>query len=267
MKKKIWIIDAIALVGFLLLFKPQITGFSLHEWLGLAIGVLLLIHFLQHWHWVKAIAKCMARVKAKQRIKFGIDGAIATGFITIIFTGLVISSLLDLDLLNYATWREVHNVASYTTLVLLLAKLALHWSLLKNTFAKAFRPAEQQPALTPMGVSRRKFIKESGFAVAGLLIGISGIAAILKSTEAAPQDAPTRSATQTPQPVLNQATTAPQSTQTMPPSPTATPQPTPTAVAQTGRVLCNKACAFPGRCRLYVDNNQNALCDRGEPIW
>ena len=270
MKKKIWIIDIIALVAFLVLFKPQLTGFSLHEWLGLAIGIVLLVHLLQHWNWVKAIARCLARVKAKQRIRFSVDAAIAAGFFTIIFTGLVISSILNLDLRNYPAWRDVHNVASYATLGLLALKLALHWSLLKNTLGKAFRPAEKQQALTPMGISRRKFLKASGFAAAGFLIGMSGLAVLLKNTEAAPQQEPTPSPTQADQPASTQvtrSTVAPQSTQTAAPSPTATLQPTPTAVVQTGRVLCNKACAFPGRCRLYVDNNQNGLCDRGEPIW
>ena len=203
MKKKIWIIDIIALVAFLVLFKPQLTGFSLHEWLGLAIGIVLLVHLLQHWNWVKAIARCLARVKAKQRIRFSVDAAIAAGFFTIIFTGLVISSILNLDLRNYPAWRDVHNVASYATLGLLALKLALHWSLLKNTLGKAFRPAEKQQALTPMGISRRKFLKASGFAAAGFLIGMSGLAVLLKNTEAAPQQESTPSPTQADQPAVD----------------------------------------------------------------
>jgi len=47
--------------------------------------------------------------------------------------------------------------------------------------------------------------------------------------------------------------------------------PTPTAtsvsVVQTGVALCRYSCPYPGKCRKYVDNNGNGLCDRGEPIW
>jgi hypothetical protein len=48
--------------------------------------------------------------------------------------------------------------------------------------------------------------------------------------------------------------------------PTATAVPTQAAqvATTTCTVLCNKGCAYPGRCRKYVDSNGNGLCDRGE---
>ena len=73
-KKKIWIIDIIAFVGFLLTFKPQITGYTFHEWLGLAVGFTLLLHLLQHWRWVKSICRTLNCAKTKLLIRFFLDG-------------------------------------------------------------------------------------------------------------------------------------------------------------------------------------------------
>lgn len=267
MKKKIWIIDFIALIGFLLTFKPQITGYTLHEWLGLAVGLVLMVHLLQHWRWVVSMTRIIRRVKAKQRIKVILDSMMAAGFITIILTGLVISSILNLDLLNYDTWCIVHFVASYTTLVLLVAKVALHWTLIRNTFARAFHLAEKQGALSSEQLSRRKFLKATGFAALGFMVGVGGLASLRKNTKAAPEYPSSQPSVQTDEPLATQATTAPASTQETTPGATATAQPTPTTVVQDGQVLCRKGCAYPGSCKDYQDNNQNGLCDLGEPIW
>ncbi len=181
MKKNFWIIDALALIGFLLALKPQITGYTVHEWLGLAVGLVCLVHLIQHWHWVVSISKIMDRVKAKIRIRFTLDLMMATGVMTIIVSGLVISSLLSLNLLNYDTWRIVHVASSFVTLVLLIWKIALHWDLIKGTVARAFSHPEKREALTSEQLSRRRFLKDAGFASLGLLVVAGGLSSVLNN--------------------------------------------------------------------------------------
>ena len=284
MKKKIWIIDILAFIGFLLTFKPQITGYTFHEWLGLAVGFALLIHVCQHWRWVKSITRTWVRVKTKLRIRYFLDCLMGLGLITIILTGLAMSSILNLNLSNYEAWRIVHFSASYTMLILLVTKIALHWSLINNLIAKAFKRSDNQGVMTPEQVSRRKFLKDAGFASAGLL-GLlaagAGVKGLLKNVTGASASVEDQTATQVEQVATAQPTASAEVTQapatnatsnatsTAQPAATYTLEPTatPTTVVKTGRALCNKHCAYPGRCRLYVDNNQNKLCDRGEYIW
>jgi len=284
MKKKIWIVDIFAFVGFLLSFKPQITGYTFHEWLGLGVGFALLLHLLQHWRWVLSISRTLSRVKAKLLIRFFMDGLMGLGLFTIILTGLVMSSILNLTLIHYESWRIVHFSASYITLVLLVAKIALHWRLINNMIAKAFSRPDNQRVMTPEQVSRRTFLKDAGVAsvgLLGLLVAGSGVNALLKNVRGASANVENQNGSQVEQAAMAQptattaatrastsnvtsnalATTQPTATYTL--EPTATP----TTIVQTGRALCNKHCAYPGRCRLYVDNNQNGLCDRGEYIW
>lgn len=273
-----------AFIGFLLAFKPQITGYTFHEWLGLAVGFTLVLHLLQHWRWVKSICHTLNCAKTKLRIRFFLDGFMGLGLITIILTGLVMSSILNLKLSHYESWRIVHFAASYITLVLLVAKIALHWRLINNMLAKAFSRPDKQAIMTPEQVLRRKFLKDAGFASMGLLglvVSGAGVNALLKNVRGASANVESQAVTQADLAATAKPTTVStatrDSTSNIMPDPLATVQPTtaytleptstPTTIVLTGRALCNRHCAYPGRCRDYVDNNQNGLCDRGEYIW
>lgn len=287
MKKRVWLIDLIAFVGFFLAFYPRITGYGLHEWLGLAVGATCLVHLIQHWRWVVNISKKLEGVKAKIRFQYFIDAMLAIGFLGIILSGLVISSLLNLELMNYDTWRIIHVVSSFATLVLLVVKLALHWGLIKNTVAKVFHPSEKPETLTAVQLSRRSFMKDAGFAGLGLLVIAGGLNTVLEHVAAsAPEDGSTSTAQTNPDTALEttstQASTATtasvqttennlvateESIVAAEPTVTTEPTATPNTVVQTGRVLCNRHCSFPGHCGKYQDTNQNGYCDRGEAIW
>jgi len=51
-----WITDAILMVGSWLLSSGSNRSF-LHQWLGLALGLLAGYHFVSHWDWVKSVAR------------------------------------------------------------------------------------------------------------------------------------------------------------------------------------------------------------------
>ncbi len=277
MKKKIWIIDLLALSGFLLTFLPQITGYDLHEWLGLAVGATLIVHLIQHWRWVVSISKNLQKSKARLLIRYFLDGLLALGLTGIVLTGLVISSILNLSLVNYEAWYVVHFSISYISLVLLLLKITLHWKQINNMIACLFKHERCEPELTPAQVSRRLFLRDAGFASIGLFVAGSGINSLLRNVAEVSASnivqVPTQAATatQAPGPTAFSATLqtgSPQETVTAPrATDTLAPSATPTATTASGKALCNLHCAYPGKCRKYVDNNGNGYCDRGEFIW
>lgn len=280
MKRKVWILDLLALVGFVIAFYPRLTGYTLHEWLGLAVGLTLIVHLLQHWRWVKCVSHMLERVKPNQRIKYLLDVMLAVGFLTIILTGLVISSLLNLPLNRYDVWRVVHFASSYVTLAVLVIKIGVHWDWVKCTIRSAFKhpiSSVTPVPLTTQHLSRRAFLKDAGLAAVGLLVIGGGMNILLKNTHASvEQNTPDPTQTINPSNPTS-IVTSPQAMQTqsnapaVPLNPTATytpmPTATPTVVVQTGKVMCNRGCAYPGQCKKYRDNNGNGLCDLGEPIW
>lgn len=277
MKKKIILIDIIALLGFVLTFYPSLTGYDLHEWVGLGVGSVLLVHLVQHWRWVCSISKKMACLQRKIRMRFIVDVMMATGFVMIIFTGLVISALLNLQLAHYETWRDLHFASSYATLVMLALKTALHWQWLKGTLRNAFKPAKSLETLSSQQLSRRMFLKQAGLAGLGLAALAGGVGALLSSSKPVAAGSQANAAPTTPTIPTQQPTkvsTAMPTSVVADTNPTALPpiaQPTPTATAVvpavTGVALCRYSCPYPGKCKKYVDNNGNGYCDRGEPIW
>ena len=50
-----WLIDLGLLAGYLLSFYLDLTGVNLHQWLGVGVTVLALIHLILHWDWVTAV--------------------------------------------------------------------------------------------------------------------------------------------------------------------------------------------------------------------
>ncbi|HEY2639883.1 MAG TPA: hypothetical protein VGI66_08360 [Streptosporangiaceae bacterium] len=44
--------DAAILVGYTVAYSYGFTGVVIHEWLGIALGVALLLHITLHWDWV-----------------------------------------------------------------------------------------------------------------------------------------------------------------------------------------------------------------------
>ena len=45
------LVDAAILVGYTVAYSYGFTGVVIHEWLGIALGVALLLHITLHWDW------------------------------------------------------------------------------------------------------------------------------------------------------------------------------------------------------------------------
>ncbi len=288
-KSSKWIVDAIALVALLLVFIPDLTGLVLHEWIGIVIAGVLLVHFLQHWDWVMNTSQRLPKLKSKVLSRYLVDGILVLGFSVITITGLVISSLLMLPLANYEIWRLVHVFSSYLTALMLVVKLVMHWEMIAKMMKKVFDP--NQESLTPSQQKRRYFLRGFGVTAVASLIAIAEIKEWINKTggigEGITQDlADTVNPVNTEVPVMEpttpptlelveqseiaaiEATIMPTAEPTE--MPTVEPTIIPTEVSEqaiTGVVKCRKGCSYPGKCGRYYDDNNNGKCDLGEPIW
>lgn len=300
MKKNKWIVNGIAVFALLLVFLPDLTGFSLHEWIGLAIAGVLLVHFFQHLDWVVKTTQRLTSLKWKVFSRYLVDGVLALGFAAITLTGLVISSLLMLPLVNYETWRLVHVIASYATAILLVVKLAMHWEMIAKQIKDLV--AIDTATMTPAQQDRRKFLRGFGVTAIASLIAIgeikewigktavfevideSGIDESVESMVIIPTMEPTDDsevlqdsgslAEVVDEEIVENAEVETEQTEdaTIPTEvptvePTTEPTVEPTEVLVSGVVKCRKGCSYPGRCGRYFDDNQNGKCDLGEPIW
>ena len=61
------IIDILLLIVTFLLVNMDVTGHLIHEILGIAMVILLLIHIVANWNWVKSVTKNIKKVKNKRK--------------------------------------------------------------------------------------------------------------------------------------------------------------------------------------------------------
>lgn len=284
-KKKLWIVDALSFVGFLFSLKPSITGYAVHEWLGLAVGGVLLVHLLMHSNWILCVMKNFGSVKAKMRLNFMIDLFLGISFLLILITGVIISDILSLILSAriFLFVRNVHVISSYAALGLLFIKIGTHVDWIVNTTKGMFgfksravkKPilaisaneissgamcGSENPNLVAKNQSRREFMRLTVFGGLGIVVAGKG----LLDWNQAQQDFIDKSS--------QDSITSNQNTDILT---TAETNSQPVLVSNIeldplleGVSACRKGfqCEYPGRCHDYQDVNNNGLCDLGEVL-
>jgi cytochrome b len=133
------LIDSIIFLAFLLAMEPRITGEQIHEWLGAAFFLTLLVHLILHWKWVvNTVGKFFKKMALSSRINLIIDFLIFIAFITLNVSGLMISktllSSLGISLAHGGSWKQIHSLAADVTVYLLAIHIALHWKWVSSAF-------------------------------------------------------------------------------------------------------------------------------------
>jgi hypothetical protein len=292
-----WIIDAVLFAGFVLSFFLDLTGVDLHQWLGMALGVLVAYHLVAHKSWVEAVTqRLFGRTSGQSRIYYAIDVALLLGFYLILLTGLMMSTWLALPLQNYLAWKNVHVVVSITALLLVCLKIGLHWRWIVTVAERCIfvcsSPVKNglvgKQVAAPASAGRRDFLKLMGLVGAATVVATGSALNGLDWPSEQESDLNTGAAKeQTNDSSLAKASTMAQELPVLTLTPVSvapdvplldsTPTPellsTPTPIysasaepAKSCIVRCDNHCSYPGRCRRYTDANQNGLCDFGECV-
>lgn len=141
MKKSALIVDAIALVVYLLAANPSITGIPLHEWLGLGIVVVLLIHCIMHYDWfARAFKGSFKQPTLALTGRLALNVLTAISFVVCVVSGLLISGtvlpMLGLYADGYYFWNPLHSFSAKLLLALIIVHLVLHASQMWAYFKK-----------------------------------------------------------------------------------------------------------------------------------
>jgi hypothetical protein len=199
------------------------------------------------------------------QLKFLVDGVLLVGFVSILGTGLVISTWLDIPLGNYTDWLSIHIIASITTLLALLVKLALHWRWIarttRETFSQAAISAIKPVNLQPVPIEKRSMDRQDFLKVIGVVAGGS-LLALMSATKslAALQDVATNTTT---------TSSSQSSTNDFPTwysNQSGIPQSSARNLSTNSgcSIQCGNRCSFPERCHRYTDADNVNLCDFGE---
>ena len=124
-------LDALLLVAYTLAYSLGFTGIATHEWLGIGLGVVLLVHLTLHWglgapHHPEAAAPGRPRA-----VRLVVNLLLLLSMTLCIASGILISevALLELGITLRANpfWRQMHDATATLTLILVPIHAALRW--------------------------------------------------------------------------------------------------------------------------------------------
>ena len=129
--KKNLAIDAVALVAYLVAANPALTGIGVHEWLGLGILVVFLVHCIVHVDWVGSAIVGFGNATWGTRGNLALDALILVAFMVVTVSGLCVSGAvlpaMGLYSEGYFFWDPLHAISAKVLLALLLVHVVVHW--------------------------------------------------------------------------------------------------------------------------------------------
>ncbi len=294
-------VDIVLMAAFLIAMKPFVTGIAFHEWLGLALGGGLVLHAILHWRWIVSVTcRFFAKLPLKLRVYYLLDLLLLGAFTVITLSGVLISRVaLPFFRVQGGYFHRlavIHSWTSYVTLGLLIVKLVLHWTWIKNAIkcqvsalrnllgskqvctppSLAFVPLTCKRETHSHKISRRHFLL-LGFSAACIIL-LASINKDRGTPEHSDADS-TAGAVADPRSPIAEApveevpsvalmtTDEPSTPAPLVPTVTPTAVPTTTPSAPRGMVRCPYGRIndpYPGRCHRYRDANGNGLCDLSE---
>ena len=130
-------IDVVLFVLILLLLSPRLTGLPVHEWLGLALGIPVLVHLLLSWSWIsRATLSVPVRAGWRHRINYVLNWLLFALIILEITSGIVISVValpqMGISTVEDGAWRLLHNRFLNFLVLLVGIHTAMNWNALRT---------------------------------------------------------------------------------------------------------------------------------------
>jgi uncharacterized protein DUF4405 len=124
-------LDALLLVAYTLAYSLGFTGLAAHEWLGIGLGAVLLVHLTLHWDWVVRTTRKLFRRGGRERFVWLVNLLLLLSMTLCIASGILISEValreLGITLPASSFWRQMHDTTATVTLILVPVHAALRW--------------------------------------------------------------------------------------------------------------------------------------------
>lgn len=138
---KTLVVDLVALVVYLVVANPAITGIDLHEWLGLGLLAVFFVHLLSHADWVaEALRGAFAHLSWGRTGNLVLDLLIVVVLMAVAVSGVMVSGAVLPTFGWYAQgyyfWDPLHAVSAKALLALLLVHVVVHGKWIAAWFKK-----------------------------------------------------------------------------------------------------------------------------------
>ena len=131
------VLDTVLLLSLALLLEPRFEGLALHEWIGLAVIPLMIVHILLGWGWIAtSIIRLFKPGMWRLRVNALLNSLLFIAFVVTCFSG-VMTSFIALPALGVAPhdfegWRILHGRSEAFLEVLAALHVAMNWNWIAN---------------------------------------------------------------------------------------------------------------------------------------
>lgn len=131
-------VNLLMTAAMLTLMSYSLIGEAVHEWIGIGMAVLFVLHLALNWQWVRGLGK--GRWPAYRILQAVLAGLCLLTMLCLMTSGIILSrhvfSALRIRGLS-AIARQVHMAGSFWGFVFMSLHLGLHWGIVLNA-ARSF---------------------------------------------------------------------------------------------------------------------------------
>jgi hypothetical protein len=146
------VVDLVLTIGFVMLMSVPLTGLPLHEWIGIGLMLVVLVHLLSQWDWTMATSRrLLGTLTGRLRFTYVLNWALLVAVTLVMVSGLAMSeaALPRLGIVlphQQFFWRPVHTLSANAILVLSGIHVGLNWRWVTNSLRQL---AGRRPARRP----------------------------------------------------------------------------------------------------------------------
>ena len=123
-----YVVDILLFVAFAVDYNLRFTGLSVHEWLGLIVGVMIIAHSVMHWDWMARTVRRIRTTKGRQRLSGVLVLATFMVVVVVVISGVFDSrSAVPSWSRHDPFWRWIHRQSADLATLLLAVHIAISW--------------------------------------------------------------------------------------------------------------------------------------------
>ena len=121
------VVDILLFVVTFLLVNMDITGNLTHEILGIAMVILLLIHIVTNWNWIKNVTKNFKKVNKKTKLMYFINLITMLIYFCAILFGIIIShELFKFETSSNYKFVITHIIFGRLAIIVMFLHIGMH---------------------------------------------------------------------------------------------------------------------------------------------
>lgn len=128
--RKLLMMDAFALVAYIVASNPVLTGADAHEWVGLGVTLVFLLHVAQHISWARSTLGGWRCATRSARGNLVVDALAFVALAICAISGALVSGAVlpafGLYSEGYFFWNPLHALFAKVLLALLVVHFVIH---------------------------------------------------------------------------------------------------------------------------------------------